>query len=199
MQIGEAWLTRDKNKKKEDKKKVTKKRVDTARIHSPVKTTVEKKKEENRRIHSPVKTERKYTDQIMKDMSEPLPVRKDTESNIEPLRSIVIEGKGPTKRILRDSKGRPVGRMKRVGGTERAPKYEKVKNYDDYTDKELDVMSDDDYEKLEKSSTIKYDTAPKKKHHTGSARLAHGGRPTGQGFRVARFNRGGPAKNKIPY
>jgi len=150
-----AWLTRDKNKKK-----------DTRRIHSPVKTTVKKK---------------------------------DTGSNIEPLRSIVIEGKGPTKRILRDSKGRPVGRMKRVGGTERAPKYEKVKNYDDYTDKELDVMSDDDYEKLEKSSTIKYDTAPKKKHHTGSARLAHGGRPTGQGFRVARFNRGGPAKNKIPY
>ena len=77
MQIGEAWLTRDKNKKKEDKKKVTKKRVDTARIHSPVKTTVEKKKEENRRIHSPVKTERKYTDEFMKDMTDPLPVKKD--------------------------------------------------------------------------------------------------------------------------
>ena len=125
--------------------------------------------------------------------------KKDIDSNIEPLSSVFVTGKAPTKRTLRDSRGRAVGRMKRVGGTERAPKYEKVKNFDDYTDKELDAMSNDDYEKLEQSSTIKYDTAPKKKHHTGSARLAHGGRPTGQGFRVARFNRGGPAKNKIPY
>ena len=125
--------------------------------------------------------------------------KKDIDSNIEPLSSVFVTGKAPTKRTLRDSRGRAVGRMKRVGGTERAPKYEKVKNIDDYTDKELDAMSNDEYEKLEKSSTIKYDTAPKKKHHTGSARLAHGGRPTGQGFRVARFNRGGPAKNKIPY
>ena len=125
--------------------------------------------------------------------------KKDIDSNIEPLSSVFVTGKAPTKRTLRDSRGRAVGRMKRVGGTERAPKYEKVKNIDDYTDKELDAMSNDDYEKLEQSSTIKYDTAPKKKHHTGSARLAHGGRPTGQGFRVARFNRGGPAKNKIPY
>ena len=163
-----AWLARDKNKKK-----------DTRRIHSPVKTT------------------RDFKSEFMKDMSEPLPVRKDTESNIETLEPIVV--KGPTKRVLKDSKGRPVGRMKRVGGTERAPKYEKVKNIDDYTDKELDAMSNDDYEKLEKSSVIYYDTAPKKKHPTGSSRLAHGGRPTGQGFRVARFNRGGPAKNKIPY
>ena len=125
--------------------------------------------------------------------------KKDTGSNIETLEPITVTAKRPTKRILRDSRGRAVGRMKRVGGTERAPKYEKVKNIDDYTDKELDAMSNDDYEKLEKSSTIKYDTAPKKKHPTGSARLAHGGRPTGQGFRAARFNRGGPAKNKIPY
>ena len=125
--------------------------------------------------------------------------KKDIDSNIEPLSSVFVTGKAPTKRTLRDSRGRAVGRMKRVGGTERAPKYEKVKNYDDYTDREVERMSDDDYEKMEKSSVIYYDTAPKKKHHTGSARLAHGGRPTGQGFRAARFNRGGPAKNKIPY
>jgi hypothetical protein len=131
--------------------------------------------------------------------------KKDIDSNIEPLGSVFVTGKKrPTKRVLKDSKGRTVGRMKRVGGTDRLPKYEKVKNIDDYTDKEWDKMdemsdSDDAYEKLEKSSVIYYDTAPKKKHPTGSSRLAHGGRPTGQGFRTARFNRGGPAKNKIPY
>ena len=142
---------------------------------------------------------RDYKSEFMKDMSEPLPVRKDTGKRPEDLGAIEVRVKGPSKRILRDSKGRAVGRMKRVGGTDRVPKYEKIKNIDDYTDKELDTMSDADYEKMEQSSVIYYDTAPKKKHPTGSSRFAHGGRPTGQGFRVARFNRGGPAKNRVPY
>ena len=142
---------------------------------------------------------RDYKSEFMKDMSEPLPVRKDTGKRPEDLGAIEVRVKGPSKRILTDSKGKAVGRQKRVGGTDRAPKYEKIKNIDDYTDKELDTMSDADYEKMEQASVIYYDTAPKKKHPTGSSRLAHGGRPTGQGFRVARFNRGGPAKNRVPY
>ena len=81
MAIGDAWKARDKNKKKEEVKKkkvVTKKKENTDRIHSPVKTTGKKKKEENLRIHSPVKTTRDYKSEFMKDMSDPLPVRKDT-------------------------------------------------------------------------------------------------------------------------
>jgi len=74
MAIGDAWKARDKNKKKEE---VKKKKENTDRIHSPVKTTGKKKKEENRRIHSPVKTTRDFKSEFMKDMSEPLPVRKD--------------------------------------------------------------------------------------------------------------------------
>jgi hypothetical protein len=41
-------------------------------------------------------------------------------------------------KILRDSKGRAVGRRKKVGGTERVPIYKNVKNFDDYTDKDVD-------------------------------------------------------------
>ena len=131
-----------------------------------------KEKEKNLRIHSPVKTTRDFKSEFMHDMSEPLPVRK---SKPEVLEDIVVTGTkdtwSPTK-ILRSKKvqvgghrtpiyekvknGRAVGRMKRVGGSDRAPKYEKVKNYDDYTDREKAVMSDAEYDKMEKSSTIQY-------------------------------------------
>ena len=75
MAIGDAWKARDKNKKKEE---VKKKKENTDRIHANVETRVKKKKEENLRIHSPVKTTRDYKSEFMKDMSDPLPVRKDT-------------------------------------------------------------------------------------------------------------------------
>ena len=38
------------------------------------------------------------------------------------LAPITVTAKRPTERILRDSRGRAVGRMKRVGGTDRAPR-----------------------------------------------------------------------------
>ena len=75
---------------------------------------------------------------------------------------------------------KPVRRMKRVGGTDRLPKYEKVK-----------------YDPLDESTYIK--TKGKPKVRTGSHRFSSGGRPTGQGFGIARFNRGGPAKNRVLY
>ena len=75
---------------------------------------------------------------------------------------------------------KPVGRMKRVGGTDRLPKYEKVK-----------------YDPLDESTYIKTEGKPKVR--TGSHRFSSGGRPTGQGFGIARFNRGGPAKNRVLY
>ena len=98
------------------------------------------------------------------------------KSKPEVLEDIVVaSGKdtsSPTKILRRKSKrvggtdrapiyekvknGRAVGRMKRVGGTDRVPKYEKVKNYDDYTWQEISPMSDAEYEKMEKSSTIQY-------------------------------------------
>ena len=101
--------------------------------------------------------------------------KREEESKPEVLEDIVVTGTkdtwSPTK-ILRSKKvqvgghrtpiyekvknGRAVGRMKRVGGSDRAPKYEKVKNYDDYTDREKAVMSDAEYDKMEKSSTIQY-------------------------------------------
>jgi hypothetical protein len=40
---------------------------------------------------------------------------------------------------------------------------------------------------------------PKRKMVNPARGFSHGGRPTGQGFGVARFNRGGPAKNRVPY
>ena len=77
MQIGEAWKTRDKNKKKEvKKKKEVVKKENPNRIHANVETRV-KKKENPNRIHANVETRRKFTDEFMHDMSDPLPVRKD--------------------------------------------------------------------------------------------------------------------------
>jgi len=116
---------------------------------------------------------RDFKSEFMHDMSKPLPVRKSKPEVLEDI--VVASGKdtsSPTKILRRKSKrvggtdrapiyekvknGRAVGRMKRVGGTDRVPKYEKVKNYDDYTWQEISPMSDAEYDKMEKSSTIQY-------------------------------------------
>ena len=124
--------------------------------------------------------------------------KKEKKSNIESLGEIEVTGgkdtSTPTK-ILRSTRkrvggtdrvpiykkvageGRAVGRMKQVGGTARVPIYKKVKNYDDYTEKEFDKMTDDDYIKMEKASTIQYKN-PKyktKKNTSGSSRFSEGG------------------------
>tara|TARA_R110000751_G_scaffold2382_1_gene12504 strand:+ start:49 stop:483 length:435 start_codon:yes stop_codon:yes gene_type:complete len=120
---------------------------------------------------------------------------KKKEKKIESLGEIEVVGVTPKTNILRSTrkrvggtdrvpiykkvagKGRAVGRMKQVGGTARAPIYKKVKNYDDYTEKEFDKMTDDDYVKMEKASTIQYRN-PKykvKKNTSGSSRFSEGG------------------------
>lgn len=120
---------------------------------------------------------------------------KKKEKKIESLGEIEVVGATPKTNILRSTrkrvggtdrvpiykkvagKGRAVGRMKQVGGTARAPIYKKVKNYDDYTEKEFDKMTDDDYVKMEKASTIQYRN-PKykvKKNTSGSSRFSEGG------------------------
>tara|TARA_R100000995_G_scaffold84837_1_gene65116 strand:+ start:5007 stop:5405 length:399 start_codon:yes stop_codon:yes gene_type:complete len=82
-------------------------------------------------------------------------------------------------KILRDSKGRAVGRRKKVGGTDRAPIYKNVKNFDDYTDKEIDAMSDAEFDRMEKSSTIQYKNpdykGPKKKMVNPTRGFSEGG------------------------
>ena len=128
--------------------------------------------------------------------TEPIKKKKEKEkkSDIESLREIEV-GFTPKTNILRSTKkrvggtdrvpiykkvageGRAVGRMKQVGGTARVPIYKKVKNYDDYTEKEFDKMTDDDYIKMEKASTIQYKN-PKyktKKNTSGSSRFSEGG------------------------
>ena len=170
----EAEKARLAAKKKREEAKKNKKR-----IHANVETRV-KKKENPNRIHANVKTKRKVTlDDFTNDIDHKAEkarlAAKKKEKKIESLGEIeVTAGKdtwSPTK-ILRSKKvqvgghrtpiyekvknGRAVGRMKRVGGTDRAPKYEKVKNYDDYTSKEKSAMSDAEYDKMEKSSTIQY-------------------------------------------
>lgn len=120
---------------------------------------------------------------------------KKKEKKIESLGKIEVVGATPKTNILRSTrkrvggtdrvpiykkvagKGRAVGRMKQVGGTARAPIYKKVKNYDDYTEKEFNKMTDDDYVKMEKASTIQYRN-PKykvKKNTSGSSRFSEGG------------------------
>jgi len=120
---------------------------------------------------------------------------KKKEKKIESLGEIEVVGATPKTNILRSTrkrvggtdrvpiykkvagKGRAVGRMKQVGGTARAPIYKKVKNYDDYTEKEFNKMTDDDYVKMEKASTIQYRN-PKykvKKNTSGSSRFSEGG------------------------
>ena len=75
--------------------------------------------------------------------------------------------------------GRAIGRRKRVGGTDRAPIYKNVKNFDDYTDKEIDAMSDAEFDRMEKSSTIQYRNpdykGPKKKMVNSARGFSEGG------------------------
>ena len=120
---------------------------------------------------------------------------KEKKSNIESLGEIEVVGVTPKTNTLRSTrkrvggtdrvpiykkvagKGRAVGRMKQVGGSARVPIYKNVKNYDDYTEKEFDKMTDDDYVKMEKASTIRYRN-PKykvKKNTSGSSRFSEGG------------------------
>ena len=125
-------------------------------------------------------------------------IKKKKKNEIESLGEIEVTGgkdtSTPTK-ILRSTrkrvggtdrapiykkvagKGRAVGRRKQVGGTSRVPIYKDVKNYDDYTEKEFDKMTDDDYVKMEKSSTIQYKNPKYKtpKNKTGSSRFSEGG------------------------
>ena len=104
--------------------------------------------------------------------------RKNKVEKIKPIEVIGDTSKFKTK-ILRDSKGRAVGRRKRVGGTDRVPIYKNVKNYDDYTDKEIGAMSDAEYDKMEKSSTIQYRNpdykGPKKKMVNPGRGFSEGG------------------------
>lgn len=121
---------------------------------------------------------------------------KEKKSDIESLREIEV-GFTPKTNILRSTKkrvggtdrvpiykkvageGRAVGRMKQVGGTARAPIYKKVKNYDDYTNEEKSKMSDAEYNKMEKSSTIQYKNpdykGPKKKMVNSARGFSEGG------------------------
>jgi len=107
---------------------------------------------------------------------------KEKKSNIESLGEIEVTGgkdtSTPTK-ILRSKsgKGRAIGRMKQVGGTARVPIYKKVKNYDDYTKKEKNKMTDEEYNKMEKASTIQYKNPKYKtpKNTSGSSRFSEGG------------------------
>ena len=95
------------------------------------------------------------------------------------IKPIEVKGKPLKTKILRDSKGRAIGRRKRVGGTDRAPIYKNVKNYYDYTDKEIGAMSDAEYDKMEKSSTIQYRNpdykGPKKKMVNPTRGFSEGG------------------------
>lgn len=104
--------------------------------------------------------------------------RKNKVEKIKPIEVIGDTSKFKTN-ILRDSKGRAVGRRKRVGGTDRVPIYKNVKNYDDYTDKEIGAMSDAEYDKMEKSSTIQYRNpdykGPKKKMVNPGRGFSEGG------------------------
>ena len=104
--------------------------------------------------------------------------RKNKVEKIKPIEVIGDTSKFKTK-ILRDSKGRAIGRRKIVGGTDRVPIYKNVKNYDDYTDKEIDAMSDAEYDKMEKSSTIQYRNpdykGPKKKMVNPTRGFSEGG------------------------
>ena len=104
--------------------------------------------------------------------------RKNKVEKIKPIEVIGDTSKFKTK-ILRDSKGRAIGRRKIVGGTDRVPIYKNVKNYDDYTDKEIGAMSDAEYDKMEKSSTIQYRNpdykGPKKKMVNPTRGFSEGG------------------------
>jgi hypothetical protein len=122
---------------------------------------------------------------------------KKKEKKIESLGKIEVVGATPKTNILRSTrkrvggtdrvpiykkvagKGRAVGRMKQVGGTARAPIYKKVKNYDDYTNEEKSKMSDAEYNKMEKSSTIQYKNpdykGPKKKMVNSARGFSEGG------------------------
>ena len=120
---------------------------------------------------------------------------KEKKNKIESLGEIEVVGATPKTNILRSTRkrvggtdrvpiykkvageGRAVGRMKQVGGTARVPIYKKVKNYDDYTEKEFDKMTADDYLKMEKASTIQYKNPKYKtpKNKTGSSRFSEGG------------------------
>ena len=55
---------------------------------------------------------------------------------------------------LEDSKGKNVRRRKRIGGSDRMPIYEDVKNDADFTDKEYDKLTDKEYDELLERSTI---------------------------------------------
>ena len=125
---------------------------------------------------------------------------KEKKSDIESLGEIEVTGgkdtSTPTK-ILRSTskrvggtdrapiyekvtgKSRAVGRRKQVGGTSRVPIYKNVKNYDDYTNEEKSKMSDAEYNKMEKSSTIQYKNpdykGPKKKMVNSARGFSEGG------------------------
>ena len=109
---------------------------------------------------------------------------KEKKSDIESLGEIKVTGgkdtSTPTK-ILRSTngKGRAIGRRKQVGGTSRVPIYKNVKNYDDYTNEEKSKMSDAEYNKMEKSSTIQYKNpdykGPKKKMVNSARGFSEGG------------------------
>jgi len=109
-------------------------------------------------------------------------IKKKKKNEIESLGEIEVTGgkdtSTPTK-ILRSKsgKGRAIGRRKQVGGTSRVPIYKNVKNYDDYTNEEKSKMSDAEYNKMEKSSTIQYKNPKYKtpKNKTGSSRFSEGG------------------------
>lgn len=103
------------------------------------------------------------------------------KKNFKPskIEDIEVGGNILKTKILRNSKGRAIGRRKRVGGTDRAPIYKNVKNFDDYTDKEIDAMSDAEFDRMEKSSTIQYRNpdykGPKKKMVNSARGFSEGG------------------------
>lgn len=123
--------------------------------------------------------------------------KQKNKSKPEILEPIEVVGVTPKTNILRSTRkrvggtdrvpiykkvageGRAVGRMKQVGGTARVPIYKKVKNYDDYTNEEKSKMSDAEYNKMEKSSTIQYKNpdykGPKKKMVNSARGFSEGG------------------------
>ena len=129
---------------------------------------------------------RKFESEFFKDMSEPLPVIKDTGKRPEDLGVIVVTGKRP--------KGQPSDKSskKKVYGKESKKSYKRV------TDPFMGRGTGPGSKKvLVEDRPIK--KRPKRKMVNPARGFSHGGRPTGQGFGVARFNRGGPAKNRVPY